>query len=96
MRGCGLNRFLIFEATLCLSLSLFIGGCGRVSAQQDPAGPPTGPAPSVVVPELDSNNFKVDHPEQFPLVAAGERFATAELNVTGVVNPDVTKQEPVP
>jgi membrane fusion protein, heavy metal efflux system len=38
----------------------------------------------------------VDHPEQFPLATAGEHVAAPELNVTGVVNPDVSRQVPVP
>jgi len=45
---------------------------------------------------MDSNNFKVDHPERFPLATAGEHVAAPELNVTGVVNPDVSRQVPVP
>jgi cobalt-zinc-cadmium efflux system membrane fusion protein len=45
---------------------------------------------------MDSNNFKVDHSEQFPLATAGEYIAARELNVTGVVNPDVSRQVPVP
>jgi cobalt-zinc-cadmium efflux system membrane fusion protein len=44
---------------------------------------------------MDANNFKVDHPEQFPLTTAGEYTAAPELNVTGVVNPDVSRQVPV-
>jgi cobalt-zinc-cadmium efflux system membrane fusion protein len=45
---------------------------------------------------MDPNNFKVDHPEQFPLATAGEHVAAPELNVPGVVNPDVSRQVPVP
>ena len=45
---------------------------------------------------MDANNFKVDHPEQFPLATAGEHVAAPELNVTGVVSPDVSRQVPVP
>jgi cobalt-zinc-cadmium efflux system membrane fusion protein len=45
---------------------------------------------------MDPTNFKVDHPEQFPLAAAGEHIAAPELKVTGVVNPDVSRQVPVP
>jgi len=45
---------------------------------------------------MDSNNFKVDHSEQFPLATAGEYIAAPELKVTGVVNPDVSRQVPVP
>jgi cobalt-zinc-cadmium efflux system membrane fusion protein len=49
-----------------------------------------------VEPDLDSNNFKVAHPERFPLATAGEHVAAPELNATGVVNPDVSRQVPVP
>ena len=59
-------------------------------------GQHTGPSPITVEPDLDANNFKVDHPERFPLATAGEHIAAPELNVTGVVNPDVSKQVPVP
>jgi cobalt-zinc-cadmium efflux system membrane fusion protein len=45
---------------------------------------------------MDASNFKVDHPEQFPLATAGEYLASPELNVTGVVSPDVSRQVPVP
>ena len=91
-----MNRLLLFEATLCVGLSLFVTGCERkVTAQQDLiAG--TAPVPTKVEPDMDSNNFKVDHPEQFPLATAGEHLAAPELNVTGVVGPDVSRQVPVP
>jgi membrane fusion protein, heavy metal efflux system len=90
-----MNRLLIIEASLCLGLGLLVTGCGsKVTAQQS-AEAGTGPAPTIVQPDLDSNNFKVDHPEEFTL-AAGEHVAAPELNVTGVVNPDVSRQVPVP
>ncbi|MGA9104646.1 MAG: efflux RND transporter periplasmic adaptor subunit [Bryobacteraceae bacterium] len=38
----------------------------------------------------------MDHPEQFTLATAGEHVAAPELNVTGVVSPDVSRQVPVP
>jgi len=49
-----------------------------------------------VQPDLDTDNFAVKHPEQFPLATAGEYVAAPELNVTGVVSPDVSRQVPVP
>ena len=55
-----------------------------------------GRVPATVEPDMDANNFKVDHPEQFPLATAGEYIAAPELNVTGVVSPDVSRQVPVP
>jgi len=45
---------------------------------------------------MDANHFKVERPERFALVTAGEYSATPELNVTGVVAPDVSRQVPVP
>ena len=44
---------------------------------------------------MDANNFKVDHPEQFPVVAAIEHKAAPALNVTGVVQPDISRAVPV-
>ena len=68
----------------------------KVTAQEsDDAGGPVQRR-SQVEPDLDANNFKVDHPEQFPLATAGEHVAAPELNVTGVVSPDVSRQVPVP
>jgi cobalt-zinc-cadmium efflux system membrane fusion protein len=94
-----MNRLHIVEATLCVGLSLFLSGCGKVSAQQEAkaASTDTGPEPIKVQQDLDANNFKVDHPDQFPVVTAGEHLAAADdLSVTGVVNLDVSRQVPVP
>jgi cobalt-zinc-cadmium efflux system membrane fusion protein len=87
-----MNRTILLTATLCSGLSLLGTGCEKnVTAQQSP-----GPVPGVVEPDLDANNFKVEHPERFPLATAGEYVAASELNVTGVVSPDVSRQVPVP
>src|SRR5580698_9971045 len=91
-----MNLLLLIEAVLCLGLSLFAASCGtRVSADSKAAAN-TGPLATTVEPGLDANNFKVAHPERFPLATAGEHVAAPELNVTGVVNPDVSLQVPVP
>jgi cobalt-zinc-cadmium efflux system membrane fusion protein len=96
-----MNRILLLNSSVCVGLSLLAAGCERKVAAQDHAdastvAASTGPAPMVVEPDLDSNNFKVDHPERFPLATAGERTAAPELNVTGVVSPDISRQVPVP
>jgi len=44
---------------------------------------------------MDANNFKVDHPDQFPLATAVEHKAAPALNVTGVVQPDIARAVPV-
>jgi cobalt-zinc-cadmium efflux system membrane fusion protein len=97
MRCLAMNRLLIFGATMCLALGLVLTGCERkVSAQENAEAASAGAVPTTVQPDLDTNNFKVAHPEQFPLVTSGEHVAAPELNVTGVVNPDVSRQVPVP
>jgi cobalt-zinc-cadmium efflux system membrane fusion protein len=88
-----MNRLYIVEIGLCAALALSTAACGKhVQAQSELPGPQS----STVVPDLDTSNFQVDHPEQFPLAAAGEYLAAPELNVTGVVSPDVSRQVPVP
>jgi cobalt-zinc-cadmium efflux system membrane fusion protein len=91
-----MNRLLLFEVTLCVGLILFAAGCTRKGAAQANLTADTGPVPTQVEPDMDSSNFKVDHPEQFPLATAGEHIVAPELSVTGVVNPDVSRQVPVP
>jgi membrane fusion protein, heavy metal efflux system len=53
------------------------------------------PPPAQVEREQDGGAFKVDHPEQFGLATAAEREAAPELNVTGTVGPDVSRNIPV-
>jgi cobalt-zinc-cadmium efflux system membrane fusion protein len=81
----------ILGAILCLPLSLFLLGCGETKADPKAEAPP----PATVEPDLDANNFRVDHPEQFPLVTAIEHRAAPTLNATGVVQPDIARAVPV-
>jgi len=53
------------------------------------------PPPAQVEHEQDGGAFKVDHPERFTLATVGEREAAPELNVTGAVSPDVSRNIPV-
>ncbi len=82
-----LLRSFIVVSLLCL---LALVGC---NARANPAA--EAPPPANVVPGADPALFKVDHPEQFPLVAALERSATSELVVTGAVTPDIARNVPV-
>ncbi|HUA17826.1 MAG TPA: efflux RND transporter periplasmic adaptor subunit [Bryobacteraceae bacterium] len=91
-----MNRFFALEAAVALGLGLMTAGCERNVKAQSNLDASTGPIPTGVVPDLDANHFQVDHPERFKLATAGEHVAAPELNVTGVVNPDVSRQVPVP
>ena len=82
---------LALATALCLPLSLLLAGCNEGKADPKAEAPP----PATVEPDLDANNFKVDKPQQFPLVAAIEHRAAPALNVTGVVQPDINRAVPV-
>jgi membrane fusion protein, heavy metal efflux system len=94
-----MNRLIVWQIALCLVVSALTAGCDKIRAQGQAKAAPnlgTGPLPVTVVPDLDANNFVVDHPERFPMSTASEYSAAPELNVTGVVSPDVSRQVPVP
>jgi len=78
---------------LCAA-AVVLAGCGLKGELK---GDPNAEAPPPVKVETvgDPNVVKVDHPEQFGLATAAEYTATNELNVTGVVSPDVSRNVPV-
>lgn len=89
-----MNRIIIIsEIILGAALTAALAGCGKVDAKQDAAD--TAPPPAQVEADMDPSNFKVDHPDQFPLVEAGTRVGGTDLNVPGVIGPDVSRQVPV-
>jgi cobalt-zinc-cadmium efflux system membrane fusion protein len=81
----------MLSAILCLPLGLWLLGCGEKKPDPKAEAPPS----AKVEPDLDANDFKVDHPELFPLVTAIEYKAAPALNVTGVVQPDIARAVPV-
>jgi cobalt-zinc-cadmium efflux system membrane fusion protein len=90
-----MKRAIALEAALCLTLSAVLAGCARNEGAATSQASDTGPHAATVEPDMDASNFKVDHPEQFRLATAAEYVASPELNVTGVVSPDVSRQVPV-
>ncbi|MGA3324672.1 MAG: efflux RND transporter periplasmic adaptor subunit [Terriglobia bacterium] len=72
-------------------LALLSSGCA--SGKADPRS--EAPPPAQVEHEQDGGAFSVDHPEQFPLAIAGKYEASPELDVTGTVSPDVSRNFPV-
>jgi cobalt-zinc-cadmium efflux system membrane fusion protein len=83
-------------AILWIGSSLIFIGCEKRATVEASSASGTGPQPGAVEPDLDANNFKVDHSERFPLATAGDYAAAPELSVTGAVSPDVSRQVPVP
>lgn len=78
---------------LAASVLLTLGGIACSSGKANPEA--EAPPKTAVEPDLDANNFKVAHPEQFPLVTAVPHMAAPALNVTGIIQPDIVRAVPV-
>jgi cobalt-zinc-cadmium efflux system membrane fusion protein len=75
---------------LCV-LALSSAACNDGKADPRAEAPP----PAQVLPDMDANNFKVDHAELFPLATAAEYTTAPALQVNGVVQPDISRAVPV-
>ncbi len=89
------NKLRLFLAVSCLAVVVTLASCDKKSEVHAAEATDTGPHAAVVEPDMDANNFKVDHPDEFPVATAGSYVATTDLNVTGTVSPDVSRQVPV-
>jgi membrane fusion protein, heavy metal efflux system len=83
-----MKRTVLTAAALYLLL-----GSGCSSEKHDPAA--QAPPPTQVEDEGGVSLITVDHPERFPVIAATQYASTSTLNVTGTVNPDISRQIPV-
>jgi membrane fusion protein, heavy metal efflux system len=81
----------LLEAASFICCGLLPISCGPGKADPKAEAPP----PPVVEHEADLSVVKVDHPERFPLATASEHKSVTTLTVTGVVNPDVSRNVPV-
>jgi membrane fusion protein, heavy metal efflux system len=75
---------------LCLGTYLLAGCNGKPSDPKSEAPP----AP-VVQTDTDVNLIHIAHPDQFPVVSATNYEATSTIQVTGTVNPDISRTIPV-
>jgi cobalt-zinc-cadmium efflux system membrane fusion protein len=68
-------------------------GCDKVVKANNPKleDPPPADVERVTGPGL----LRVDHPERFPMAAVSRHITNPELNVTGVVSADVSRNVPV-
>jgi len=86
------KRSILVELTLCLGAAVSLLNCGQ-TVKADPSA--EAPPVAQVIPAGNSSVVTVDHPEQYPVVTAGKYDAAPELNVTGTVTPDVSRNVPV-
>ena len=90
-----MKRFPVIPVASCVLLAVVLAGCGMGKAEPKVDPKDEAPPPAQVVPAGNSSVVTVDKPEQFPLVAATRYEAAPELNVTGTVMPDVSRNIPV-
>jgi membrane fusion protein, heavy metal efflux system len=74
-----------------LIVLVMLTACNAAKTNANAEAPP----PANVQADFNPNNFKVDHPELFPLVGASERKAVPAMNATGIVQPDIARAVPV-
>jgi cobalt-zinc-cadmium efflux system membrane fusion protein len=74
----------------CFGTYLLAGCNGKPSDPKSEA-----PPAAVVQTDTDVNLVHVDHPDRFTVVAATRYAATATIQVTGSVNPDISRTIPV-
>ena len=85
-----MNVKIFAVASVAAGLMMMAAGCDKKADPKDEA-PPT----LKVEQAQDVNTVHVEHPEQFPLVAAATQMTASTMNVTGQVQPDVTHVIPV-
>jgi len=73
------------------AILMAVGACKR--GESDPAA--GAPPPAKITTAYQAEEFSVDRPDQYPVTAALEHRATAQLAVTGTVNPDIDRTVPV-
>jgi cobalt-zinc-cadmium efflux system membrane fusion protein len=85
-----MTKTSLFRSACILAALLALAGCKK---NFDPASGAASPAQ--VVETGNAGVVAVDHPEQFPTVAAGRIDEPEKLDVTGSVFPDVSREIPV-
>src|ERR1700740_356958 len=83
-----MKHTVVLAAVLSFAM---LSGCG--GQKHDPAA--EAPPPVQVESEGGVSLITVDRPDRFPIATATGYQATSTLNVTGTVNPDISRQIPV-
>lgn len=88
-----MNSNTFFTIALCLAPVVFLSGCGKKAEASSEAS--TEPPAVKIEHEESAGIFKVEDPAKFALATATKWDSAQELNVTGSVNPDVSRTVPV-
>ncbi|HEY7389350.1 MAG TPA: efflux RND transporter periplasmic adaptor subunit [Bryobacteraceae bacterium] len=88
-----MKLIVLVPAGLAVVFSVLLAGCARSVSADDPSL--TDPPPAEVERAGSFDLVRVTHPERFPLALVSRHAATAELNVTGVISADISRNVPV-
>ena len=87
-----MSRTILVQATVAIAACILLSRCDPgVKADPRIEEPPT----PEVVHKLGASVVEVDHGEQYPIAIATAHNAAPELNVTGTVTADVSRNVPV-
>jgi len=88
-----MKRTVLVQAGLLVLLNIVLASCNRALTAKNTKL--EDPPEASVEKARDATLVQVSDPERFPLAAASARAAAPELNVTGVVSGDVSRNVPV-
>ncbi len=88
-----MKQTVYLQALLAVATGMMMAGCNRDLSAKDPEL--EDPPPVIVEHQGGHELLKVSHAEQYPLAKVGSLSAGAELNVTGVVSADISRNVPV-
>lgn len=83
----------LIPAAFAVACGILLSGCSPHAAAKDTNSPEI--SPPQVEAEQDGILVRVEHPDQFLLVAASAYSSAPVLNVTGVVTADISRNIPV-
>src|SRR6202161_1786939 len=83
-----MKHTVVIAAALILGM---LGGCSGEKHDKAAEAPPAAQVES----EGGVSLITVDHPDRFPIATATKYASTSTLNVTGTVNPDISRTIPV-
>jgi membrane fusion protein, heavy metal efflux system len=93
--GCedSMKLIVLLTAGVAVAFSVLLTGCVRSATAND--SDLTDPPPAEVERAGSFDLVKVTHPERFPVAVVSRHSATTELNVTGVISADISRNVPV-
>lgn len=84
------------KAVRLTGVLVFVVLCAATGCNSKPADPKSEAPPAATVqPDADPSLVQVKNPQDFPLATVAGYEAPSKLNVTGTVNPDISRTIPV-